>query len=315
MQAPGAPAATAERPGCPPTCAGPGIREVAYTSWLDKVIAPIWYISAADSMVMVLDASTAAIPAGYTGTIPSSAYEFVQAASIVGPEGVGLQPPFDRDGDGISDLVEANTEESSWWSGLDYFQPTEHDDDPSMAGGSTTNGFLRGGVQLPQEGIGFYHFHGGTEGPHGDNWGTLKTVKAFEQVVRQWNNLHPDGPRIGIGDMSLENGGEFCWWIYRIAWPPIIKQCHERHQQGLNADISYIRSDGKELGFTFVDMGPFEKYDQSLTQELIYLLCEAGATTIYADSRSGLDTEGYEGCNLSDYAGHQNHIHVRIGKE
>jgi len=60
-----------KRAGCPPTCTGPGIREVAYTPYLDKVIAPIWWSNQANSQVMILDA--AAVPPGSTGTIPGGA--------------------------------------------------------------------------------------------------------------------------------------------------------------------------------------------------------------------------------------------------
>ncbi|HUT52935.1 MAG TPA: penicillin-insensitive murein endopeptidase [bacterium] len=307
-------AATAARAGCPPICSGPGPREAAYTPYLDKVIVPIYASDLANSKVMILNADTASIPVGFTGTIPASAYSFVTATSINAPEGVGLYPLFDRDNDNISDLIEACNIENSWWSVLEYFKPTIPDDDPSLAGGTSVDGYLRGGIKLPQEGIGYYHFHGTTEGPNGDNWGTLKLIKVIEQVGREWNQRHPNGPRIGIGDVSLEDGGQFCWWEFKKHWPPIEIPCHQLHQQGIDADIRYVRSDGKEMGFAFIEKsGPFPEYSPSLTQELVDLLCEAGVYYIYADSLQRDDLIQPPNCEIDRTdASHYHHFHIRI---
>lgn len=285
--------------------------------YLDKVPVTIWWNDQVESKVMVLDASTSSIPPGTTGTISSSAYTFVQDSSIIGPEGIGVYPLFDRDGDGISDLVEATNEVRSWWGGANYFRTTVPDEDPSLAGGTTTNGFLKGGVKLPQEGIGYYHLHG-SDDPDEDNWGTLKLIKVLEQAGREWNQLHPEGPRIGIVDLSLEHGGNFCWckwydYLYGTC-DAAHSLCHEHHQKGLNADIRFVRSDKKEFRYNFNDEDePYPSYDQSMTQELVNFLCEAGVTLIYADNRAGLNTDAWPECEISDYPGHHHHFHIVVG--
>jgi len=57
-----------------------------------------------------MDASTAAIAMGDTGTIPPSAYTCISHSSLIGPQGIAVQPLFDRDGDKISDLIEATNQ-------------------------------------------------------------------------------------------------------------------------------------------------------------------------------------------------------------
>jgi len=164
------------------------------------------------------------------------------------------------------DLVESRNEGTNTVN----FRPTVSDNDPSTANGQPNNGTLTGGIFLPEEGMGYYHFYG-ADARFTDNWGTLKLIKIIEEVAREWNQSHPDGPRIGVGDMSLRAGG---LWID-----------HASHQNGLDVDLRYLRSDGAESGYTFPNTG----YSQTLTQELIDLFCATGEIdTIFYDTRSNI---------------------------
>lgn len=263
--------------------------------YLDKVPVTIWWNDQVESKVMVLDASTSSIPPGTTGTISSSAYTFVQDSSINGPEGIGVYPLFDRDEDGISDLIEARNEGTNTVN----FRPTVHDNDPSTANGQPNAGTLTGGVFLPEEGIGYYHFYG-TDGRFTDNWGTLNLVRIIEEVGLEWNQRHPDGPRIGVGDMSLRTGGAF---------PP-----HSSHQNGMDVDVRYVRNNRLESQYAFsTDDDPDPQgYSQAMTQELLEIFCESGEIDrIYVDPHANLTVQD---CNLivDNTRGHYHHFHLRI---
>lgn len=53
-------------------------------------------------------------------------------------------------------------------------------------------------------------------------------ISLIATVGAQWYQNHPT-PRIGVGDISLQNGGQFL--------------PHSEHQNGLDVDIRYV---GKE---------------------------------------------------------------------
>jgi len=129
-------------------------------------------------------------------------------------------------------------------------------------------------------------------------------ILIIEQVGREWNLRHPNGPRISINDISLKRGGYFDWTQPTLGH-------HEHHQAGRDADLRYVRSDGTESNYTFNLNPPHPPgYSQGLTQDLINLFCEAGVTTIYADNDANLQQPS--GCTITDPGGHQNHIHIKI---
>jgi hypothetical protein len=321
-------AATAARSGCPPTCSGPGIREVAYTPYLDKVIATIWWNTAAESKVRILDASTANIPPGKVGTITTGIYDMPQNSNIIGPEGIGVWPHFDRDGDKISDLIEAaNAFTSFLVSGNTvYLNPVVAESNTIIANigqpvGTYTTGSLRNGILLPEEGIGFRHFYGGDPNHDYDHWGTLQLVKMLEAVGREWNQSHPEGPRISIGDLSKRLGGGGFG--------------HDSHYNGKDVDVRYVLDGSTMEGPMDFCNGqacnhtPFpQNYNQSRSQELVNLFIKLGASLIIVDPATGIptsnvvtidgNTAGDDPCgdwvnNKCDGGrGHSHHFHVRI---
>jgi hypothetical protein len=225
----------------------------------------------------------------------------------LGPEGIGVWPHFDRDGDKISDLMEAvNVAYRDW----NAFDPTVANLNvisfSQIQVGDT--GSLVGGVVLPEEGIGYRHFYGLDPYPNSDNWGTLRMLQIIEAVGREWNLINKEGPRISIGDISFQNGGQMCWGPG--GGPP----CHDWHQMGRDADLRYMRDDGSEANYTFPD----PHYSQSLTDELVKLFCKYGVTEVLADldpnypeeNRSGLVSS--PGCTITPTTGHANHFHIKI---
>jgi len=207
-----------------------------------------------------------------------------------------MGPHFDRDGDKISDLIEARNVGTNTVN----FRPTIPDTDPSQAVGDPDGvpnpGSLVNGILLPEEGIGYRHFYGADPFPNSDNWGTLQFIKIIEQVGREWNLKHPEGPRISINDLSKRQGGYFG---------------HTSHRNGQDADLRYIRSDGSEGPFSF-DVDPIADYNQTLSRELVLLFCKAGIILIYVDGRANVDHPDPAGCQIEAIGGHSDHFHIGI---
>jgi hypothetical protein len=145
--------------------------------------------------------------------------------------------PWDGDCDKISDRTEQNATNQHLG-----FQLGVKDANPSIAGGTSTNGTLTGGIDLATPCIGcglsesgYYEYQGG-DGSDTDHWGTLALINTIEKVGRAWWGsyeqtpcwVNQDSPRMGVGDMSLQPGG---------SWKPD----HNTHQQGIDVDIRYVR--------------------------------------------------------------------------
>ena len=101
-------------------------------------------------------------------------------------------------------------------------------------------------------------------------------------------------PRIGVGRISVQGGGPTGIGV--------------SHQNGLDVDVRYVRSDGQEAPFEFSVEGPWPEYDQNATQELVDFFVELGATLLFWDDRAGLSAPGVG----QHWPGHHNHLHVRF---
>jgi len=292
------------------------IRESVWTPYGNKVLAAQYAVTQADSKIMILD--TTKTPIGTTGIIPLTAYTTVQSGYIWGPEGIGVWPHFDRDGDKISDLIEATNADVLFidlqTGEMRFFNPTVPDVDPSRAYGTYDNGWLWNSIRLPNEGIGYRHFIGPASELGKDNWGILKMIQLIEAVGREWNQSHKEGPRISIGDISPQYGGGGLG--------------HASHQNGKDVDVRYILNNGTEGPMDFCNPPTClataqTAYDQSLAQELVNLFIKFGANQIFVDQLSGINGTGVtqqDGscgtynpqttkCTLRE---HSHHFHVRI---
>jgi hypothetical protein len=138
----------------------------------------------------------------------------------VTPDG---RPAWDRDGDSISVAVELDSINNS----LYHFDTSAIDRNPSLARGTPGAGTIDSGIHLPNAGTGYYHFLG-TDTVYTDDWGVLGLVNTVERAGRCWDEAQRR--RTGIGDMSRRAGGSF---------PP-----HQDHQNGLDADVRYVRRGG-----------------------------------------------------------------------
>lgn len=199
-------------------------------------------------------------------------------------------PSYDTDCDLISNAVENNS--ANAYLGLN---PLIADNNPTLAKGfACVNGSLEKGLNMVDVGSGYYHYPGG-DPTDTDDWGVLNLIYLIERVGRAWNLLD-EPPRIGVGDLSLQNGGI---WVD-----------HDCHQNGLEVDVRYVRNDKLDLGLN-ISLNP-ELFDGSRTAVLLrHFISYEDVEVIYVDTvNSSLHKIGYSFIKHVD--GHSDHFHVRI---
>lgn len=138
-------------------------------------------------------------------------------------------------------------------------------------------------TQLPMSGSGFYSY----ATFRNKQFGRPETIRAIEAISAAWQAAHPKGPRIGIGNISLQGGGPM---------PP-----HSSHHNGLDVDIRLVTNNGKEIGLTYKSA----EYSRTLTQELVNL--------IRANSVLKVKIILFNDPNVSGvmfWKGHDDHLHV-----
>jgi murein endopeptidase len=170
----------------------------------------------------------------------------------------------------------------------------------SVAMGSPEAGSLRRGVRLPAAGRTFFTWDPVVRRrPNRDwrRWGADDTVRATLRISREFARDHPGARPIGIGDLSLPEGGYF--------GPEVGGGIgHATHQNGLDVDVYYPRLDRR--------LRPPERPDQvnlSLAQDLVDRFVAAGATTVYVGPSLALT--GPPGV-VTPLVNHDNHLHARF---
>lgn len=86
---------------------------------------------------------------------------------------------------------------------------------------------LKVDTPLPKFGAGFYSYS-----PTVRQYGLPATIRALMAIGAAWQKAYPQGPRIGIGDISLKGGGNISG--------------HASHEKGVDIDIRAMPNDGKE---------------------------------------------------------------------
>jgi len=169
----------------------------------------------------------------------------------------------------------------------------------SEALGTYSAGSLRRGVRLPQEGK--VHFSWDPVKKQAPNrswrmWGTDRLVRMTLRVLRDFARENPGAPRVGVGDLSRPQGGDF--------GPQFGKLGHVSHQNGLDIDVYYPRIDGEERR-----AAKPSKVDLAYAQDLVDRFVEAGAAKLFVGPSLGLS--GPTGI-VSPLVNHDDHIHVRL---
>ncbi|NLD70774.1 MAG: hypothetical protein GX644_18430 [Limnobacter sp.] len=145
-------------------------------------------------------------------------------------------------------------------------------------------------VELPLAGPGFYSYDrdldsDGSGRPH--QFGRPETIAAVKAIGAAWQRRHPNGPRIGIGHLSLRGGGP--------------TPGHQQHRTGLEVDVRPVRNDGREAAVTRSD----STYSRTLTRELVELMQSNRVLPVYKILFNDTAIPG-----TRTASGHDNHLHL-----
>jgi murein endopeptidase len=169
----------------------------------------------------------------------------------------------------------------------------------SVAEGLPEAGTLHRGVRLPATGRSFFTWDPiQRERPNREwrRWGTDDLIGTVLGVMRDFHRAHPKAPRVGVGDLSRPQGGDF--------GPEFGFIGHASHQNGLDVDVYYPRLDRRERPPERVD-----QVDLGLSQDLVDRFLAAGAEVIYIGPNTPLTGPPEI---VQPIVNHDNHLHVRI---
>jgi hypothetical protein len=169
----------------------------------------------------------------------------------------------------------------------------------SYALGKPWDGRLSNGVQLTREGVDHFTWDPvlkQTPNRPWRRWGTARLVRTVLTVLEEHRAAHPDGPRIGVGDLSRPRGGDFGPRFGGIG--------HASHQNGLDVDVYYPRRDRQELAPRRV-----AQIDLRLAQDLVDRFVRAGAVKVFVGPNTPLRGPRRVVARLYH---HDDHMHVRL---
>jgi murein endopeptidase len=170
----------------------------------------------------------------------------------------------------------------------------------SRALGLPYAGSLQRGTRLPARGRHFVTWDPILRRRPNRRWrrhGTDDLVRMLVEVGRRYARREAGEQPMLIGDLSRPRGGDF-GITYGIVG-------HSTHQNGLDADVYYPRTD-RRLGAPRT----VAQVDRRLAQRLVDLFVAAGAATVLVGPNLAL--HGPPGV-VVPYPNHDNHLHVRIG--
>jgi uncharacterized protein YraI len=169
---------------------------------------------------------------------------------------------------------------SGWVHGR-YLSPNNPSSTPTSSSGSNRRS-RAGFIQLPNSGTGYFGYYSANR-----RWGTPTFVYGIQRVARRFKTANPNAPRIGVGDISLQNGGDISG--------------HASHEKGVDGDFRPLRNDRKEGRVTIHQSA----YSRSLTQKVFDLFkAELRIRYIFFnDTKTRHSTK---------WPNHDNHFHVRI---
>jgi murein endopeptidase len=170
---------------------------------------------------------------------------------------------------------------------------------PSLAVGRPWQGRLVRGRQLPLQGQGFMTWDPirkrvGNRGWR--RWGTDRLLATLETVLATYAQRHPGSRPVLVGDLSRPRGGDFGPRFGGIG--------HASHQNGLDADVYYPRTDRRLRRASRPD-----QVDRAAAQELVDAFVQAGAEYVFVGP--SLDLRGPRKV-VQPLTHHDDHLHVRL---
>lgn len=171
----------------------------------------------------------------------------------------------------------------------------------SLSLGLPTRGTLVRGVRLPPRGASFVTWDPVLKRSPNRWWrryGNDYTIRMLLRVGRRYAASDPAAPPppMVVGDISRPRGGEFGRRFGALG--------HSSHQNGLDADVYYPRTDRRLTAPRTV-----RQVDLVLAQRLVDLFVAAGAKSVLVGPH--LPLEGPRGV-VKPYPNHDNHLHVRV---
>ena len=156
--------------------------------------------------------------------------------------------------------------------------------------GTPNSGYLEYDVRLSSapHSTGYYQ----TDTPN--DWGGMAWMHEKIRLAGMAWDAAEWIPRIGVGRISVEGGG------------PTVGSSH---QNGLDVDVRYVRSDGEEAPFNF-NLHDEIYYDQEATQELVDFFIDLGATDIFVDEHGRANLAPAP--EIEPIEDHHHHFHVRF---
>jgi peptidoglycan hydrolase-like protein with peptidoglycan-binding domain len=139
---------------------------------------------------------------------------------------------------------------------------------------------------LPTSGPGFYSYYSDAYN-RGHQYGQPETIRAIQAIGAAWRRRYPQGPKIGVGHISLRGGGD--------------TPHHAGHENGLEVDFRPVRNDGRDASVTIADSA----YSRALTQELVNIILANGVLKV---DRILFNDSGVT--PVRPASGHDNHLHV-----
>lgn len=184
------------------------------------------------------------------------------------------------------DLVAVRSSSGSWkrvdfagreaWVHGSYLAPRGSTVGPTRARSSA------GFIELPASGPGYFSY-----APASRRWGTPTMVYGLERIGARWQREQPGAPPMGVGDISLRNGGDITG--------------HVSHEKGVDVDVRPMAK-----GATFVSVTRFSSsYSRTRTAALIRMFKAELPTTLTLFNDTQIP-------GTTRWPNHDNHFHVRI---
>jgi murein endopeptidase len=169
----------------------------------------------------------------------------------------------------------------------------------SVSVGAPFDGRLIRGVQLPEQGTDFFTWDfplGRSPNRPWRRWAADRTIHPLLAVLAAYRAAHPGAPRVGIADLSRPHGGPFGRRFGGLG--------HASHQNGLDVDVLYPRSD-------FQERPPSKpsRIDHALAQALLDDFVAAGAQYVFVGPHTHL---GGPRRVVQPLVYHDDHMHVRF---
>lgn len=137
-------------------------------------------------------------------------------------------------------------------------------------------------AQMPASGTGFICY-----GPTHKRYGRPEVIRAIQHIGQAWQKAHPNGPRLRVGNISLQTGG--------------FMAPHTSHQKGVDVDIAPLTNSSKEVPVTWND----PDYSRDRTQQLVDLIHNNPVLKVRSILFNDPNVRG-----VSPWSGHDNHLHV-----